>query len=153
MSLVWKNGKTHLVTDSTKKDHTTEMTAYARRRATALSRERLSGFILKSRSPSCGLENVPIRNVRGKSVRRGRGLFAEALVDRFPVLPIEEEGSVSDLQALEAWLERVRAYRRRRLAYLEGLLHGALGGPTQTNEERSKPQRGSITKGQRRIRS
>jgi uncharacterized protein YbgA (DUF1722 family) len=44
--------------------------------------------------------------------RDGRGLFAEALLRRFPNLPVEEEGRLSDPRLRENFIERVFAYRR-----------------------------------------
>ena len=45
-------------------------------------------------------------------VKSGRGLFADALVTRFPLLPVEEEGRLNDPRLRENFIERVFAYRR-----------------------------------------
>ncbi|HEU4403492.1 MAG TPA: DUF1722 domain-containing protein [Candidatus Polarisedimenticolia bacterium] len=47
-------------------------------------------------------------------MRSGRGLFAEALLGKFPCLPVEEEGRLSDPLLRENWVERIFAYRRLR---------------------------------------
>ena len=44
--------------------------------------------------------------------RNGRGLFAAALLRRFPTLPVEEEGRLTDPRLRENFIERVFAYRR-----------------------------------------
>ena len=44
----------------------------------------------------------------------GRGLFAQALRQAFPHLPIEEEGRLSDPRLRENFIKRVFAYRRLR---------------------------------------
>jgi uncharacterized protein YbgA (DUF1722 family) len=46
--------------------------------------------------------------------RKGRGLFAAALADRMPYLPVEEEGRLSDPALRENFVERVFCYRRWR---------------------------------------
>ena len=45
-------------------------------------------------------------------LKSGRGVFAEALVKRFPLLPVEEEGRLNDPRLRENFIERVFAYRR-----------------------------------------
>ena len=44
--------------------------------------------------------------------RDGRGLFAAALLQRFPLLPVEEEGRLTDAVLRENFIERVFAFRR-----------------------------------------
>ncbi|MDM3870950.1 DUF523 domain-containing protein [Porticoccus sp. W117] len=51
----------------------------------------LSGFILKSRSPSCGFGSTPIHDGTGNSIDTSNGLFAEQLGLHFPGIPIIEE--------------------------------------------------------------
>lgn len=89
-------------------DWTDRMDGYARARAEALRAQQLSGFILKARSPSCGVRDVAIRD----TTEPGRGLFAQALVDAMPDLPMADEDDLRDPQAREAFLEAVRTYRK-----------------------------------------
>jgi uncharacterized protein YbgA (DUF1722 family)/uncharacterized protein YbbK (DUF523 family) len=93
-------------------DHTDSMRAYARRRVEVLVKENLSGYILKKDSPSCGLERVRVHHGPGRITRKGRGLFAQALADRLPNLPVEEEGRLCDVRLRQNWLQRVFAYHR-----------------------------------------
>jgi len=46
--------------------------------------------------------------------KTGRGVFADALLQRFPLLPVEEEGRLNDPLLRENFVERVFAYRRLR---------------------------------------
>jgi uncharacterized protein YbgA (DUF1722 family) len=80
----------------------------------ALAREDLSGYVLKKDSPSCGLERVKVYDRHGTPARGGRGLFAAALVDAFPHLPVEEEGRLADPRLRDNFVERVFAYWRLR---------------------------------------
>lgn len=52
----------------------------------------LSGFVFKSRSPSCGLGSTPLRDSHGEVVRYSSGLFAEQVKESAPWLPCVEEG-------------------------------------------------------------
>ena len=103
-----------MVTTRTGIDHTDAMSAWARRRLTELEREHLSGYVLKKDSPSCGMEKVKVFGASGMPRRTGRGVFAEALMRRFPNLPVEEEGRLSDPGRRENFIERVFAYQRLR---------------------------------------
>ena len=49
--------------------------------------------------------------------RSGRGLFADALLTRFPNLPVEEEGRLCDPRLRENFIERVFAYQRLRTLF------------------------------------
>jgi uncharacterized protein YbgA (DUF1722 family)/uncharacterized protein YbbK (DUF523 family) len=93
-------------------DLTRRMTGYARSRVRALAGLDLSGYILKRASPSCGMERVKIYSEDGMPGRLGRGLFAGALMDGLPLLPVEEEGRLSDPRLRENFITRVFAYRR-----------------------------------------
>lgn len=50
----------------------------------------------------------------GMPVKSGRGLFAHALVTRFSLRPVEEEGRLNDPRLRENFVERIFAYRRLR---------------------------------------
>ncbi|MBM3820516.1 MAG: DUF523 domain-containing protein [Acidimicrobiia bacterium] len=89
-------------------DWTGRMHAWARTRAEALRQLGLSGFILKARSPSCGIRDVRVDG----DERSGRGLFAQAIVDAMPGLPVADEDELHDPAARRAFLTRVLAFRR-----------------------------------------
>jgi uncharacterized protein YbgA (DUF1722 family)/uncharacterized protein YbbK (DUF523 family) len=108
------DGGIRMVTTRTGIDHTAAMSAWARKRLTELEREPLSGYVLKKDSPSCGMERVKVFGVSGMPERTGRGIFADALLQRFPNLPVEEEGRLMDPRLRENFIERVFAYQRLR---------------------------------------
>jgi uncharacterized protein YbgA (DUF1722 family)/uncharacterized protein YbbK (DUF523 family) len=93
-------------------DWTDEMAEWAEARLHQLEARRLDGFILKKDSPSCGMTRVKVHADEGPSERVGRGLFAGALLARFPNLPVEEEGRLNDPRLRENFVERVFAYHR-----------------------------------------
>ena len=93
-------------------DVTERLVSYSRTKAGNLAQARLSGYVLKKDSPSCGMEGVKVYTPAGQALRGGRGLFAEALMARLPNLPVEEEGRLGDPRLRENFVERVFAYRR-----------------------------------------
>jgi uncharacterized protein YbgA (DUF1722 family)/uncharacterized protein YbbK (DUF523 family) len=106
------DGRVSMVTTRSAIDFTDAMTSWARRRVEALATEDLDGYVLKKDSPSCGMERVKVYGADGPGVRDGRGLFAEALMSRLPLMPVEEEGRLCDPRLRENFIERVFAYRR-----------------------------------------
>jgi uncharacterized protein YbbK (DUF523 family) len=70
----------------------------------------ISGFILKSRSPSCGLYDTPCFDPQGMERSQGGGLFARLLIERYPRLPLEDENGIHDSQRRQAFIDRVLAY-------------------------------------------
>lgn len=96
-------------------DHTEAMKVWAKSRLDDLEALDLHGYVLKKDSPSCGLFRVRVYNLKtGIPTRDGQGIFARALTERFPLLPIEEEGRLNDLPLRENFIERVFAYYRLR---------------------------------------
>lgn len=96
----------------TRNDLTQEMHGFARNRAHELAVLGLSGFVLKRDSPSCGLEGVTVQQADGRLTPTGRGLFAQALIDEMPDLPVEEEDTLGDARVRKHFIERVIAYHR-----------------------------------------
>jgi uncharacterized protein YbgA (DUF1722 family)/uncharacterized protein YbbK (DUF523 family) len=110
-------------------DWTDRMNRFAASRVRALAREELSGFVLKAKSPSCGMERVKIfadAEAGAPLHARGTGLFAAALARAFPNLPIEEEGRLQDPALRENFIERVFAYARLRALWSGRWTLGAL---------------------------
>ena len=99
-----------LLTTETGQDHTGAMQAWAAQRLSTLAELELHGYIFKSRSPSCGLLDVPIYPLAGGAAQSGRGLFASALLVRFPALPVTEESRLNDVAGREDFLARVFIY-------------------------------------------
>lgn len=107
------------------RDHTETMHAFVRKRVDALCEQRLSGYILKKDSPSCGMARVRVYSAEGEMPERdGRGLFAAELMARIPNLPVEEEGRLNDPVLRENFIERVFAYTRVRSLFTGAWTNG-----------------------------
>lgn len=100
-------------------DHTRAMRTYSERRVRELKSLDLHGYILKKNSPSCGMTRVKIYRDAGMPSPTGRGLYATALMEAYPNLPVEDEGRLNDAKLRENFIERVFAYVR-----LRELFHG-----------------------------
>jgi uncharacterized protein YbgA (DUF1722 family)/uncharacterized protein YbbK (DUF523 family) len=114
MRLVSVGNRVRLLTGKTAVDLTDRMSQYSQRRVEELASESLSGYVLKKDSPSCGMERVKIYGEHKVAVKSGHGIFAASLAERFPNLPVEEEGRLSDPALRENFVERVFAYWRLR---------------------------------------
>ena len=95
-------------------DHTAAMRRFSARRLRELERLELSGYVFKARSPSCGIGRVPLMNTRGIEMPEGVGLFAQALMAHFQMMPVEDEDRLHDPNILKDFLQRASDYRRSR---------------------------------------
>jgi uncharacterized protein YbgA (DUF1722 family)/uncharacterized protein YbbK (DUF523 family) len=115
-----------LVAPRSGRDHTEAMARLARGRADELAGLDLDGYVLKKDSPSCGMERVRVWGRAGAPARTGVGAFARVLMERLPLLPVEEEGRLNDPALRENFVERLFAHRRWRRLVAAGLTRGAL---------------------------
>jgi uncharacterized protein YbbK (DUF523 family)/uncharacterized protein YbgA (DUF1722 family) len=99
IDLVEADGTTRLLVTTTGEDLTDRMQAYAPWRAKGLASLALDGYVLKSRSPSCG---------------RARGLFAQALGQAMPHVPMEEESRLRRASVRAHFVDRLFAAARWR---------------------------------------
>lgn len=91
-------------------DHTDKMKKFSSEAVKQFSD--YSGFILKSKSPSCGMERVKVYQEAPQQPLMGVGIFAKILLDAFPLMPIEEEGRLNDPTLRENFIERIFVYHR-----------------------------------------
>lgn len=112
MRLVGDPQHPRLMTIKSGKDRTEALETMAADRIDELKALDLSGYVFKKDSPSCGVERVRIYNELGIPGRKGVGLFARAFIERFPLIPVEEEGRLCDPLLRENFIERVFCYRR-----------------------------------------
>lgn len=109
--LVSSGGDIRLKTRETNIDMTDRMRSWMAGRLDDLSRLPLSGFIFKSRSPSSGLMRIKVYTDKG--VRNdGTGIFAKGVIERFPFLPVEDDGRLNDEKLRENFIERVFVMER-----------------------------------------
>ena len=90
-------------------DVTDQLIAYAKN--IIQDHPNLSGFIFKSRSPSCGVNDAPVFNLVGEQVNTSAGLFARTIMQLKPRLPVEDEARLQDQSVLKEFLEKVSRYK------------------------------------------
>ncbi|MFQ5644979.1 MAG: DUF523 domain-containing protein [Thiogranum sp.] len=69
----------------------------------------VSGYIFKSRSPSCGLVDTPLFDVDGCEQGLTSGIYARAIMTALPNLPVADEQQLRDTARRELFLQQVRA--------------------------------------------
>lgn len=74
------------------------------------------GLVVKSRSPSCGLDDAPLFNNNGGELARVSGLFTVTVQRHYPHLPVVSEAMLNDTQALDHFARAVRLLFQQRNA-------------------------------------
>jgi uncharacterized protein YbgA (DUF1722 family)/uncharacterized protein YbbK (DUF523 family) len=110
--LVGTNASPRMVAERSGRDWTLTMRRFGAKRARDLAALGICGYIFKKDSPSCGMERVRVYGKSGMPARQGRGLFAATVIQRSALLPVEEEGRLTDPALRENFIERVFAYHR-----------------------------------------
>jgi uncharacterized protein YbgA (DUF1722 family)/uncharacterized protein YbbK (DUF523 family) len=91
IKLVAPGGTTRLAQPSTGRDLTKRMAEFGDRFLDSV--QEVDGFILKSRSPSCGIKDTKryADEAATQPAGKGAGMFGEAVIRRFPYAAIEDE--------------------------------------------------------------
>lgn len=93
-------------------DVTDRLTEFGRRMGNEL--QDIFGYIVKKDSPSCGMERVKLYNATGNPNGKTRGIYTNELIKTQPLLPVEEEGRLSNDALRESFLTRIAVYYRWR---------------------------------------
>ncbi len=105
--LAGDGGRT-LVQPATGRDLTQRMTTFSQSFLGTL--KEVDGFILKSRSPSCGIRDTKIHDADQETVlERGAGIFAAAVLEHFPDAAVEDEKRLRNRVRREQFLTRLYA--------------------------------------------
>ena len=73
----------------------------------------VSGYIFKSRSPSCGLNDTDLFNADGGLVGKTTGIFSAMIHELLPELPAIDENQLEDPVRRDAFVQRVRDYHAK----------------------------------------
>lgn len=111
--------------DDTGYDVTDKLQQFAEQRIPHL--HDLCGYIFIKNSPSCGLFRVKVYQDNGYPHQQpGRGVFAAALTQAMPLLPVEEDGRLQDPVLRENFITRVFAWHNWHELLKQGLTPAAL---------------------------
>ena len=115
VKIVVEEGENKLVQPTTDKDLTKKINSFSRKYINSLEYE-VDGFILKSRSPSCGIKDAKIYETKGKGsvVGRTNGFFTENVLFSFPGLAIEDEGRLKNFNIRDHFLTKLFTLARFR---------------------------------------
>lgn len=93
-------------------DITERMRAYCASKPDQL--DMICGYVFKSRSPSCGLHDVPLFEQGKMIVSNHIGLFAQAITARWPELPVADELQLNDATLRAQFIRRVLDFHSMR---------------------------------------
>jgi uncharacterized protein YbgA (DUF1722 family)/uncharacterized protein YbbK (DUF523 family) len=121
--IVHISGKRALYQPATDRDVTSMMDSFISEYLHNL--DSIDGFILKNRSPSCGINDVKIYSGKNPdSVSyRGEGFFGRARIERFPGIPVEDEGRLRNFHIREHFLTAIFALARYRAVEKKATMH------------------------------
>lgn len=107
LRIVLDKGEYQLVQPATGRDITEDMKTFCTDFLD--SAEDVDGFILKSRSPSCGIKDVKVYPavIKSGAVEKTSGFFGETVLKRFPFHPIEDEGRLRNARIKEHFLTKL----------------------------------------------
>jgi uncharacterized protein YbgA (DUF1722 family)/uncharacterized protein YbbK (DUF523 family) len=100
-------GGLRLMQPATKMDITDKMTDFIEQFLESL--KEVDGFILKYRSPSCGIKDVKVYQSmeKGSAKMKGAGFFGGTVLERFSDLAVEDEGRLKNFKIREHFLTRL----------------------------------------------
>jgi uncharacterized protein YbgA (DUF1722 family)/uncharacterized protein YbbK (DUF523 family) len=103
-----------LIQPSTGQDLTDKMNRFSSKFLKSL--KNIDGFILKSRSPSCGIKDVKIHSEKENipSIGKGAGFFGGKVLDLHANCAIEDEGRLLNLKIREHFLTKIFAFTKLR---------------------------------------
>lgn len=103
-----------MVQPATGADVTASMQDYIQQHRQALTN--IDGFLLKSRSPSCGPSRVKVYvdDGKGSAAEMGVGMYAQGMAEAFPYAAMEDEGRMFDFHLRESFLMRIFSLARLR---------------------------------------
>ena len=123
MSLHESPGGTRLLGNHTGNDYTEQLDKAVQRLVADPRMLGIHGFVVKAKSPSCGLNRATFTDARGVTKRSSAGLFTQALKAAYPHMPIETEGRLNDANLRYDFLTRV--FAQSRLQQVENNLSAA----------------------------
>jgi len=105
-------------------DYTVRLRSFGRAKSKELTG--ISGYVFKSRSPSCGMERVKVYRPGHPPAATGVGLYADEIMRALPNLPVEEEGRLNDPDLRQGFITRVFVYYRWQQLCHAGISRGRL---------------------------
>ena len=101
------DNKYKLVEPSDNIDYTSQMMEFAEEFLSNIGD--VDGFILKSKSPSCGVKDVKIypKNQKCSISNKGQGIFSSKIIEKYSTIPIEDEGRLKNYNIRDEFLTKI----------------------------------------------
>jgi len=113
MHLADVQGEIRLITNDSGIDHTDRLQSWSAGKVDELKKHNIAGFIFKSRSPSSGLYDAKVYfSKSGLPARNETGLFARMVLEKMPLLPVEDEEHLHDQGIRDNFIERLFVFNR-----------------------------------------
>lgn len=91
-------------------DYTAQMTEFAEESYLELKKIKPQGFIFKTKSPSCGINDANIYSGTEKiaqKIRKDAGMYSGFIKNKFPLMPIEDDGRLNNFIIRENFLIKI----------------------------------------------
>ncbi|NBI07985.1 YbgA family protein [Senegalia massiliensis] len=117
--LVLEDNEITLFQPETKNEYTNKMKKFTDDFLSSL--KDVDGFLLKGRSPSCGIKDTKIYDGKKNPnvLRKGDGIFAKEVLKKYPYLAIEGEGRLTNFKIREHFLAHLYTMNRFKIVEKE----------------------------------
>ncbi|MEG0372080.1 MAG: DUF523 and DUF1722 domain-containing protein, partial [Clostridium sp.] len=112
LRIIERDNEYSVVFTKTGVDLTDKMNEFSCKFIESLVPLKIDGAILKGKSPSCGIKDVKVYKDFGdspKTSKKTNGIFANKLINTFNMIPIENEGRLTNFNIREQFLTRLFA--------------------------------------------
>ena len=99
LDIIAVDNQERIIITETGEDLTEKMERFADSFLNDLNKNEIDGFILKGKSPSCGLCDVKVHTSRAKEavlLKKTSGIFAKKVLEKYPDLLIINESKLTD---------------------------------------------------------
>ena len=108
-------GQKMLMAIESRQDWSEKMDSVAAYWIEQLQIQNVCGYVFKSRSPSCGLEDVPVYGgIPGEVMERGQGRFAQRVHEAMPMMPRVEETQMESEGLRKEFFRQARMFQNDR---------------------------------------
>ena len=73
----------------------------------------LYGFIVKARSPSCGMASCDLFDEQGRNIGKSSGIFVATLLHHQPTFPVIDDELLEQRDARARFIQQVKDYHRQ----------------------------------------
>lgn len=112
LRLVHEHDTIRVISNKSGENQTDILIHASQQELSKIEQSHLCGIIFKSKSPSCGMKSAKAYLDNGFCEGKEDGIFTSICRERFPLLPMEEEGRLQDPWLRENFVMQLFAYDR-----------------------------------------